>query len=65
MVFEDLDIKFVVKFFILWVPFTIMMLYMAPSLKWKLMFPVAGALGIFMALTGKSMKGMTPLGRKF
>ncbi len=54
-----------VKFFILWIPFSVAMLIWAPSLKWKIAFIIAGALGVYIALIGKSMKGLTPLGRKF
>lgn len=53
-----------VKFFILFVPFTISMWIFAPTVKWKVMFTIAGAIGIGIALAGKSMKGMTPLSRR-
>ena len=45
-----------IKFFILFIPFTILMWAMAPSIKWKVMFTFAGAIGISIALAGKSMR---------
>lgn len=50
--FEDFPI---VKFFILWIPFSIFVILLAPSLKWKLLFPICGAIGIGLALMGKSI----------
>jgi len=44
-----------IKFFILWIPFTVMVAIFAPGLKWKLLFPVCGAIGILLALNGKSI----------
>lgn len=43
-----------VKFGIIFVPFVILMFIFAPSIKWKLMFSVGGAIGIWLALIGKS-----------
>jgi len=45
-----------IKFFILFVPFTIFSFWFAPTMKWKLLFPLAGAVGIYLALVGKSMR---------
>lgn len=54
-----------IKFFILFIPFTIFIWIFAPTLKWKLLFIGCGAIGISIALLGKSMKGVTPLGRRY
>lgn len=54
-----------IKFGIIFVIFTIFIWFAAPSLKWKLLFTIAGAIGIYIALIGKSMRGLTPLGRRF
>lgn len=56
MDFEGYDTVFIIKFLLLWVPFTIMIVMMAPGLKWKLLYPICGAVGIWLALTGKSMR---------
>ena len=52
----DYDLVFWIKFFVLWIPFSIMMFMFAPSLKWKLLFPISGAVGIYLALIGKSAR---------
>ncbi len=55
-----------VKFGILLVPFVIAMFIFAPSFKWKVLLSIAGAAGIWLALIGKGMKGVTPMvGRRF
>ena len=54
-----------VKFGILFVPFVVFIFSFAPSTKWKIMFSFAGAVGIAVALMGKTLPGATPLGRKF
>jgi len=54
-----------IKFFILLVPFLVLIWWVAPSLKWKVVFSFGGVIGIWLALIGKSMKGLTPVGRKF
>lgn len=56
MGFEDSSTKFIIKFLFLWIPFTLLVVRFAPGLKWKLLFPICGAVGIFFALTGKSIK---------
>ena len=53
-----------VKFSILFVFFAGISLWFAPTLKWKIMFVFASAIGIYLALIGKSMKGLTPIGRR-
>lgn len=55
----------IVKFFILFIPYSIAMMIYAPSLKWKFTFVLAGAVGIWIALAGKTLKGVTPIGRRF
>ncbi len=52
-----------VKFLILYVPFVIAMLIFAPSLKWKIGFSLAGAVGIWLALVGKSMNAPITRGK--
>jgi len=59
---ESFSFGWFVKFFILWIPFTFIILIFAPGLKWKLLFPICGAIGILFALLGKSMKG--PISRR-
>lgn len=53
-----------IKFWILFSVFTIAVWWFAPSLKWKFLFTVCGAVGIYLALIGKSMRGVTPVGRR-
>ncbi len=62
---DNIGKGFIIKFFVIWIPLTLLFIWFAPSLKYKLLFPICGAVGIFLALTGKSAKGMTPLGRRF
>ncbi len=45
-----------IKFAILFIPFTMMMWNFAPSLKWKIGFTISGAVGIYLALIGKSAR---------
>lgn len=52
------------KFLVLYIPFLVLVWFMAPSLKWKFLFTICGAAGIWLALAGKSMKGVTPVGRR-
>ena len=52
-----------VQFLILFIPFTVFIWMFAPSLKWKFLFIMCGAAGIILALAGRSMKGLTPVGR--
>lgn len=54
-----------IKFLILLIPFTIFVFVFAPSIKWKLLFTLCGAVGIGLALLGKSMRGFTPIGRRY
>ncbi len=54
-----------IKFIILFIPFAIFIFMFAPTFKWKILFMIAGVVGIYLALIGKSMKGFTPMGRKF
>ena len=44
-----------IKFTVLCVPLIAMMLFMADGLKWKLMFSLAVPIGVYLALTGKSI----------
>ncbi len=44
-----------IKFTIVSVPFIIMMWFMAPTLKWKLLFTLAVPVGVGLALGGKSI----------
>jgi len=64
--FDDSPVAFWIKFGILVVPLSIVMFMFAPTLKWKLLFGlIAVPLGVYLALIGKSIKGVTPLGRKW
>ena len=45
-----------IKFVILFVPFTIFSFIFAPTLKWKFLFMMSGAAGIYLALAGKSLR---------
>ena len=54
-----------IKFIILFIPFSLFIWKFAPTPKWKLLFIVAGAAGIVLALSGKALKGVTPVGRRF
>lgn len=49
----------IIKFLILFIPFTIFVWVFAPSIKWKVMFTFAGAIGIVLALQGRSLKGVS------
>ena len=64
MDYYDMDWGFIFKFLILWIPFTIFIFFYAPGFKWKIMFTFAGAIGIVLALVGKSIKGVTPMSRR-
>lgn len=50
------DLSLWIKFGVLFVPFTIAMFAFAPTIKWKILFTIAGAGGILLALTGRSMR---------
>ena len=54
-----------IKFAILSIAFDIPVWIWSPGLKWKLLLSLAVFGGVALALAGKSMKGVTPLGRKF
>lgn len=54
-----------IKFTILYLPFLAFILWFAPGLKWKVLFALSGMVGIYLALIGKSMKGLTPVGRRY
>ncbi len=51
-----------IKFFILFIPLIIFFFIFAPSFKWVIVFTFGGGLAIWMALTGKSMKGFSGRG---
>ncbi len=53
-----------IKFAILSIPLTILMLIFAPGMKWKLLYVVAVQVGVFLALSGRSIKGVSPWTRK-
>ena len=53
-----------IKFVILFIPLVIFFFIFAPSFKWTVIFTFGGAFAIWMALTGKSMKGYTGRGSK-
>ncbi len=44
-----------IKFTILTVPFVILMFFMAPTMKWKLLFAFCVPIGVGLALSGKSI----------
>lgn len=44
-----------IKFTILTIPLIVMMFFMAPTLKWKLLFSLAVPVGVGLALSGKSI----------
>ena len=44
-----------IKFVMLYIPFVILMVLFAPTLKWKVLFSIAGAPGIYLALIGYSL----------
>lgn len=50
------DLKLWIKFGVLFIPFTIAMFAFAPTVKWKILLSLAGAVGILLALMGKSMR---------
>ena len=54
-----------VQFSVLFVPLTIYIWIAAPSIKWKLLLTFGSAVGVILALSGKSMKGLTPVGRNY
>jgi len=51
----ELNIGFIVKFVILFIPLSVITFLMAPSIKWKLLFQPCIAIGIFLALSGYSL----------
>ncbi len=53
-----------IKFIILTTIGVVAMLMFAPGLKWKLLFSLGVPIGIYLALVGKSMKGVTPWARR-
>lgn len=53
-----------VTFLILFIPFSIFVFIYAPSLKWKFGFMISGAIGIVLALAGRTMKGFSPVSRR-
>lgn len=53
-----------IKFAILFILYSVFVWFFAPSLKWKILFTIGGALGIYLALAGKSIKGFTPLSKR-
>lgn len=44
-----------IKFIILSVPLIILMWFVAPSVKWKILFSLCVPIGVWLALTGKSI----------
>ena len=50
------DLKFWIKFAILSIPLEIWIIFSAPSLKWILLLSVGAIIGIFLALSGKSIR---------
>ena len=50
------EVKFWIKFAILFIPLAIFIFYFAPTIKWKLLLSFGGVVGIFLALTGKSLR---------
>lgn len=54
-----------IKFGILSAPLMVMMWFMAPTLKWKLLFIFAVPIGVYLALAGKTIGGNHKLGGKF
>ena len=50
---------FWVQFSFLYIPFLIFIFAFAPSLKWKLLFSVAGAAGIVVALSGATLPSVS------
>lgn len=53
---ESIDGIFITKFIVLWLVFSAMSWYMAPTLKWKILFTFASAIGTYLALTGRSLR---------
>ena len=51
----EIDITFWIKFLVLFIPFSVMIWIYAPTIKWKIMFIPCGAVGILLALAGKSL----------
>jgi len=54
-----------IKFIILSILFDVPVWLWSPGLKWKLLLSMAVFIGVGLALAGKSMKGVTPVGRNF
>jgi len=50
------DLKLWIKFAVLFVPLVIFIFAFAPTIKWKILFSIAGVIGILLALSGKSMR---------
>ncbi len=53
---DYLEVGFIIKFVILFVPLTIFMFLFAPTLKWKLLMTLGAFIGVFTALTGASLR---------
>ncbi len=45
-----------IKFFVLLIPFTLFIFFFAPTMKWKVLYTICGAIGIGLALNGKAMR---------
>ncbi len=54
--FEEIDMVFWIKFFVLYVPFVIFIFIFSPSLKWSILFSISGIVGIGSALMGKGLR---------
>lgn len=50
------DIKFWIKFAVLFIPLEIWIFISSPSIKWILLLSFGAGLGIILALTGKSLR---------
>ncbi len=44
-----------IKFIILTIPLVILMFFMAPTMKWKILFSLCVPVGVGLALSGKSI----------
>ena len=56
MDFEGYDVVFWTKLAIVSIPLIILMWYMAPTLKWKILFTPCVIVGAWLALAGKSAR---------
>ena len=45
-----------IKFVILCIPLIIFMWFMAPSIKWKILYTICVPIGVGLALSGKSLR---------